>query len=69
MSHPRGPELTDRVSDVRSEQERELPAGLGHAERRRLTALLETLANARDRWPGAVSAAPGHRPRTGVIRR
>ncbi|MFG2586935.1 TetR family transcriptional regulator [Streptomyces sp. NPDC048438] len=41
---PEGLELTDRVSDVRSERERELLAGLGHAERRRLAALLGTLA-------------------------
>ncbi|MEV8226837.1 TetR family transcriptional regulator [Streptomyces sp. NPDC079167] len=42
---PEGLELTGRVSDVRSEQERALLAGLGHAERRRLTALLGTLAH------------------------
>lgn len=44
---PEGLELTDRVSDVRSERERELLAGLGHAERRRLAALLGTLAQTR----------------------
>ncbi|MFJ8857872.1 TetR family transcriptional regulator [Streptomyces sp. NPDC102451] len=42
---PEGLELTDRVAAVRSGQEQELLAGLGHAERRRLTALLGTLAH------------------------
>ncbi|MFC8226108.1 TetR family transcriptional regulator [Streptomyces sp. NPDC057287] len=42
---PGGVDLTDRVSAARSGQERELLAGLGPAERRRLTALLGTLAH------------------------
>ncbi|MFH9616403.1 TetR family transcriptional regulator [Streptomyces pratensis] len=41
---PEGLALTGRVAAVRSDRERELLAGLGHAERRRLTALLGTLA-------------------------
>ncbi|MFD4902640.1 TetR family transcriptional regulator [Streptomyces sp. NPDC058411] len=41
---PEGLALTDRVAAVRADQERELLAGLGPAERRRLTALLGTLA-------------------------
>ncbi|MFE2058483.1 TetR family transcriptional regulator [Streptomyces sp. NPDC059446] len=42
---PEGVDLTGRVAAARSAQERELLAGLGPAERRRLTALLGTLAH------------------------
>ncbi|MFB8030113.1 TetR family transcriptional regulator [Streptomyces sp. NPDC055990] len=46
---PEGVDLTGRVAAARSAQERELLAGLGPAERRRLTALLGSLAHT----PGA----------------
>ncbi|WP_432102642.1 TetR family transcriptional regulator [Streptomyces sp. bgisy091] len=42
---PEGLDLVERVAAVRSERERELLAGLGHADRRRLTALLGTLSH------------------------
>ncbi|MFB8316775.1 TetR family transcriptional regulator [Streptomyces sp. NPDC055954] len=42
---PEGVDLTGRVAAARSAQERELLAGLGPAERRRLTALLGSLAH------------------------